>query len=812
MSHKNPLLLALLGSCAAIVAMPGAALAADVATDMAANEAADGASAEIIVTATRRDQRLIDVPMSVDVATGDQLQKLNLFDTKDISALSPGLELTNSTGRNNTTTLRGISFDPDQGTGPAVQVFFNEIPTDAQTVYTAIYDVAQIEILRGPQGLLRGLSAPAGAITIKTRRPGFDNIDGYVQATGTEQSAYNVQGGISLPFSGQFAVRAAVLVDGNRLNQVTNISRDDRSRSTTLSGRLTLGWKPSDDFQAYLTYQYLEADNRQQQQVVGPGNAPSLLAFGDPTRSGPPAATEDYIAVAEGITRYRNTSHIINLAADWDLGPARLSFVGAHQDSRLDQQRDLDSGNAVPNYANVQHVVTPYNVDTAELRLTSTGEGAFGWGLGAFYTSQKGTTVVDQKADNFFGPFPASFGLFLPINVRTIVPVDSSTLSFNANARAKFGKLTIEGGVRYSIIKSTQTGQILVSSPGYPGFPPFFIPPIGAFNVVQDAIPTALQETDEKPVTGGATITFEASDALSFYGSYGHSFRAGSAGVAVPAGISNDLIRSDNEKTDSFEIGMKAAFMDRRLNVTVAGFYQKFDGFLSRFDGIFYNCQDFFGSCNAFGPPINNATDVPATNGSFSFNYNGDATVKGIEARIDARPVDDWDISLNLSYAKARYDDAVLPCNDFNGDGIPDANGTPRITGTGNVSYCRSSGRLADVPDFNMSATTEVRFPTGNVTPFVRGLFTYRPSLTSERFNFDFESRSLLNAYVGVRGPDDSWEVNVFAKNVFNQRRITAISQGNAQQQTSGAPYDSGYRAVSATNPREFGLTAGYKF
>ena len=804
MTKKDRLLLALLGSCASIVAMPSVGFAAEAAVDPQA--------AEIIVTATRRDQRLMDVPMSVDVATGDQLQKLNLFDTKDISALSPGLELTNSTGRNNTTTLRGISFDPDQGTGPAVQVFLNEIPTDAQTVYTALYDVAQFEVLRGPQGLLRGLSAPAGAITIKTRRPGFDAIDGYVQATGTEQSAYNVQGGISLPFSGQFAVRAAVLVDGNRLNQVENVNRGDESKSTTLSGRLTLGWKPSEAFQAYLTYQYLEADNRQQQQVFGPGNAPSLLAFGDPTRSGPLAAVSDYIAVAEGITRFRNTSHIINLAADWDLGPAMLSFVGAHQDTKLDQQRDLDSANAVPNYTNVQHVQTPYNVDTAELRLTSAGEGAFGWGVGAFYTSQSGTTVVDQKADNFFGPFPVSFGLFLPINVRTIVPVDSSTLSFNANARAKFGKLTIEGGVRYSIIKSTQTGQVLVSSPGYPGFPAFGIPAIAAFNVVQDIIPPALQETDEKPITGGATITFEASDELSFYASYGHSFRAGSAGVAVPAGISNDLIRSDNEKTDSFEIGVKTALMDRRLNITVAGFYQKFDGFLSRFDGIFYNCRDFFGSCNAFGPPINNATDVPLTNGSFSFNYNGDATVKGIEARIDARPIDTWDISLNLSYARARYDDALLPCNDFNGDGIPDANGTPRITGTGNVSLCKSSGRLADVPDFNMSATTEFRFPVGDLTPFVRGLFTYRPSLTSERFNFDFESRSLLNVYLGVRGADDRWEINVFAKNMFNQQRITAISQGNAQQPTSSVPYDSGYRTINATNPREFGLTAGLKF
>src|SRR6185369_5801691 len=70
------------------------------------------ASSDIIVTATRQQQRLQDVAMSVNVATGEQLEKFKIFDVKDISQLAPGLELTNTTGRNNTTTLRGVTFDP----------------------------------------------------------------------------------------------------------------------------------------------------------------------------------------------------------------------------------------------------------------------------------------------------------------------------------------------------------------------------------------------------------------------------------------------------------------------------------------------------------------------------------------------------------------------------------------------------------------------------------------------------------------------------------------------------------------------------
>lgn len=768
---------------------------------------------EIIVTATRRSESLQDVPMSVDVTTGEQLQSLNLFDAKDITQLSPGLELTNTTGRNNTTSLRGISFDPDQGTGPAVQVYLNEIPADAQTVYTALYDIAQIEVLRGPQGTLRGLSSPAGAITIRTRRPDFDKIGGFVQATATDRAGYNVQGGVTLPFSSTFAIRAAALVDGNRLNQVRNVSRGDRSRSRTESGRLTLGWQPSADFSAYLTYQYLHADNTQYPQVFGPGNAPAGL-FGDPTPSGPPAARGDYLAVVEGPFRFQNRTHLLNLALDWDLGPATLSFVGAHQNTVLTHARDFDVANAIPGYTNVQSGRIPYKVSTAELRLTSNGGGIWDWGVGAFYSRQTGTTVINQKSDSFFAPAPISMGLFLPIDVRVVLPAKVDTLSFNATSRLTFGKVKIEGGIRYSILRNVQSADLHIVSPGFAGSLPFGIPAIAPFTEDQVGVPAALQKAIDKPITGGASISWEPTEDITLYGAYAHSFRQGSTGVAVPVAISNDLIRSNSEKTDSFEVGFKASFLDRKLNFNAAAFYQKYDGFLARFTGIFYNCPDFFGSCNSFAPPIDNATDVPATNGTFDFNYNGDATVKGVEATLEGRPLDIWDFSIGASYARGRYDNARMPCNDFNGDGRPDSTGPSRITGTGNVSFCTLNGRMAEIPDFSLSANTEVRFPIGNLTPFVRGLVSYRPAFNSEINAFRYPSRTLLNAYIGLRGADARWELNVFAKNLLNQQRIVGVSQSNAIIGTStpGFDYDSGYRTVDLMAPREFGVTASFRW
>lgn len=813
MRNKTIIRAALLCCCASAASMPSAAFAQDPG-------AASTGEPEIIVTATRRNEALKDVAMAVDVASGEELEKLNIFDAKDIQQLAPGLELTNTTGRNNTTTLRGITFDPDQGTSPAVQVYLNEMPADAQTVYTAIYDIQQIEVLRGPQGLLRGLSAPAGSITFATRKPSFSEIEGYAQATLTTRDGYNVQGGISLPFSDTVALRLAAVVDGNRLNHVRNVNRgNDRSRSRTESFRATLGLQPSDAFTAYLTYQYLTADNNQYQQVAGSGNTPSYQLFtflGLPVpltpdtseRSGPALGASDYGAVSEGIFRNQNDTHIVNLQTSYDFGGATLYATGSHQYSKLLIARDLDPANSVPNYVAASNVVIPYKVDSAELRLASNNDEGLGWGVGAFYTKQTGTTVVNQSADSFF--FPTSVpgttavlgaGPFLPITTNVVVPVDSETWSFNGNLRFKTGPFKIEGGVRYSILKKVQTATVSVSSPGnaFAGVAPF--------SAVQDGIPAALQRTTDKPWTGGVNVTYEISPEMNVYAAYGHSFRSGAAGVAVPVGITEDLIKTGSEKTDSYEIGFKGTAFDRRLNYSIAAFYQKIDGYLSRFTGISYNCPELFGACFSSppAPPINNATDT--INGGFDFNYNADATIKGIEGQFDGRLTDNWDLGVSLSYVKARYDDAVVPCNTF------DAAGNPVILGTGNVSYCARSGRIAEVPNFSMSANTEIRVPMGNVEPYLRGLFTYRPGFFSEQVDYNYRSRSLLNLFVGVRAEDGKWDINLFARNVLGQNRITNISQSNSITNTAaGIPYDSGYRLVNVMAPREFGLTASFKF
>ncbi|ARS26129.1 TonB-dependent receptor [Sphingomonas sp. KC8] len=750
---------------------------------------------DIVVTATRQAQSLQDVPMTINVASGEALQKLNLFDVKDIQLLSPGLDLTNTQGRNNTATLRGISFDPDSGSSPAVDVYFNEISVDAQTAFTAMYDIEQIEVLRGPQGALRGRTAPAGAITLRTRRPDLAEANGYAQLTATDHDAINFQGAVSIPLiADRLALRAAMLIDRNDLNQVHNVNRDTSSRATTESARLSLAFAPTDTFEAVLAYQYLYAENDQEQQVVGLGNQPSLF---DPELSGPSASVKDRIAVTDGRMNFRNRTHIATLDAKWDLGAHSLQLVAGHQNTLLKQVVDRDYGNAVPGYANAQFNRIPYIVNSAELRLASTNRTFWNYSASLYYLKQTGDVTVTQDSNQFFAnvtpatPLPYSFGAYLPINVDILAPTYQRTMAMAASSSFQFtDALRLEVAGRYSFLKTKQSSILTLTSPGLPSF--------GIDGFVQgpfDTVDPAIGNQKHDVLTGGANLSYQFTPDVTAYISYGRSYRGPTAAVGATAQLDTELLLTKAERSDAVEIGIKTALVDRHVTFNVNGFYQKFDGYNSRVRNIYYATE---------------RDGVP--DGFFDFNFNGDAEAKGIEATVAGR-WDMFDFSVSASYVDAKFKGAMAPCNDFNGDGVPDATGVPSVPMGEQVALCERNDRIAEQPKFNLTANGEYRFSVGDYEPFVRGLFSYRPGFQSTVANYGYQSRSLLNLYLGLRGPERRWELTAFAKNVLNQQRITSIGQGNFQIGTAnGAPFDSGYRLVNSSTPREFGVTMQFNF
>lgn len=771
------------------------ALTAPVAAQETQTSTADASDAEIVVTATRRAEALIDTPIAVDVVSEEEIAKLNLFDIREIQNVVPGLSLENSDGRSNIATLRGISFNPDSGSSGAVQVYFNEIDVDPNTFFSAIYDIGQIQVLRGPQGLFRGGVSPAGAIVVGTARPDLAAPTGYIQVAVTNQDAYNVQGAASIPLvTDKLALRVAVLSDRNRGPQIRNID-GRKSYNETLSARASLAWEPTPAFRADLVYQYLDTDIRPFIAVFGPGNQPSPNSF-FPQRSGPALDLDDRTSVTEGETRFLNRSHLITLNTSFDMDWAELQLNVGYQNTRLDQRRDQDVGNAIPGYSLPQRVQTPYSLWSSELRLQSPSDSRLSWAVSGNYDHSDFDAVLVTQRNDFLvtdpfgtifpgmtGPGPVPPQIFaVPVDVTVTLPIRSRSYAVSGSLGYElFDGFTVTAGLRQSwgTTRRVQRTQV----------PAFGIDTTTPSKVSPDAL------------TGGAAATWEVNSDLTVYANYGRAFRSGVAATGVTAPLDPQFLQTPDETSDGFEIGLKSNLFDRKVSLNIAAFYQKFKNYVDFAPALTTNSSGIAGQVD------------PATAPLPTF---GDAVSKGIEVQLAVRPSDWIDFGLNAAYADAHYDSALLYCNDYNGDGIPDENGTPSVPGTAQVAVCERNDRISEVPKFSMSANGELRIPVGKLATFVRGLISYRPGFTSINTSYTYRDFVKADLFVGLRGPDDRWEINVFAKNLLDQTRALRVSQGSFKVSTNSLPgleafgslpFDSGYRQVNLSAPREFGAT-----
>ena len=203
---------------------PGTAADTTQVEPQVAPESQSGGVDDIVVTARREAENSQRVPVSIQVVTGTALEKLAITSVEEVTKLAPGLTLV-SNGSNTSVTLRGVTWQPGSGT-PATPIYLNEVPFDPANVITSLYDVGQIEVLRGPQGTSRGAPSISGAVTISTRKPDLEEFGGYAQALYGSGDHRDAQGAINLPIiKGMLAVRLAANVensDGNRIYSVNS--------------------------------------------------------------------------------------------------------------------------------------------------------------------------------------------------------------------------------------------------------------------------------------------------------------------------------------------------------------------------------------------------------------------------------------------------------------------------------------------------------------------------------------------------------------------------------------------------------------
>ena len=263
-----------------------------------ASAAASADSGEIVVTATRREERLSKVPVSIVAFNADTLKDRAITSEQDMGTLVPGLQVKNGQNSNQLSfSMRGQSLDPFSGTSPAVLTYLNEAPYNPGNTATAFFDLGSIQVLKGPQGTLFGRNATGGAVLYSTPMPG-NEFSGFAILRGASRNYRQLQGAIDLPIvPNVLAVRLAFDItkgDGYVTNVYTGNTLGDKN---SRSGRATILFTPSDSIKNVTVLQYDRARGTE-----GAGNIINYNSA--PTTPGNPATQFN----SDGTNHFFNTT------------------------------------------------------------------------------------------------------------------------------------------------------------------------------------------------------------------------------------------------------------------------------------------------------------------------------------------------------------------------------------------------------------------------------------------------------------------------------------------------------------------------
>jgi iron complex outermembrane receptor protein len=733
---------------------------------------------QIIVTAKKRAQNVQDVPQSVAVVGGASLRKLSLTQFQDVQLLVSGLTLSDNGGQGQNISLRGITYDPDTTANPAVDLYVNEVPlSQTSSAFQDLYDIDQIEVVRGPQGTLRGRTSPAGAILIDTKRPDMDEWHGYVQqifASGGQIQTQLAAGGPVI--ADKLAVRVAGLFDQNDLYGTRDVTTGQKDFNLQHSYRVTAELRPVDGLSVVVTNQNANDRTRELFGVAGDGSA-GVITPGDNE------------AVLPGPYTFYDRTDVTTVQARYALGENEITYVGGYQAVKDEFSENQDKGDLLPHFAGgTQSMDEGLEQLTQETRFQSTGDRRFGYMVGVYYAHQDASVGIFTPSEILFAPAPGT-----QLGAKPLAVVDADVgIRQLATDYAVFSdesfKVTpddvLEGGLRWQFERQYRASPYTV-----------LIPEIfGGGSLSQALISPDNQRAEYRAWTGLASYTHHFSADAMVYASYGESFRPGGVVVGNSLPLPEDYLVFKPETSFDFEIGAKTEIFGGRVRLDGDIFHQAYENYIGRQNNLF----TYLGYSNV--------------------TTNGNAVAQGAEFSADAFVLDGWRVKLNTSFDNAHYDNAKLPCNDFNGSGVPNDVGPPRVFPAGAVtSVCTTNTNLG-APRWFVSLTSEYSVAVSDrLEGFVRGIYSFTPATHLGLAAIDQDPRNVANVYVGVHPPGGRWEADVFVKNAFG-----TIGGGNlfGEQYDAGyllpgvsaVNYDTGYRSSSILRPRQVGVTLAYRF
>ena len=775
---------------AGVAATPALAQVEAAPVDEAAIAADADDGAMIVVTARRREETLIDVPISLTAYSGEALQRAGALDITDIAQTTPNTTLEPSRGTNNTLTafIRGVGQqDPVSGFEQGVGIYLDDVYLNRpQAAVLDVYDVERIEVLRGPQGTLYGRNTIGGAVKYVTA-PLSQEVSLKARATyGTYNQADVVISG-SAPINDIVRIGAA----GARLSRGgfgDNLTTGEDNYNKDIwaaRGTLELGGF-GEPVQIRITGDYTrDKSNARGGHRLIPGQISGAPVLDDvyDTRGGLNDPRQD--VEAYGVA--------MNIGIDLS-DQFTLRSISAWRKDDSASPIDFDALPAVdvdvPAFYNNEQLSQEFQLLYESDRINAL--------LGFYYLSAQADTQFDVR---LFTTAPA----VLPgLTAFTEADVDTETYAvFGDFTYSLTDQLSVSLGGRYTW--DERSADILRQNFLGGGSPVF-----GGAGIALGAPSTNFSGSAEfKKFTPRASISYQPNRDHNIYASYSQGFKGGGfdpRGVGVNApDLNGDGVRSDAEiadflsfapeQVDSYEVGYKGNLLNGGLYVALAAFYAD------------YTDVQIPGSvaCSVSG--------VASFCGVVS--NAGKATFKGLEAEINARLARDFmtagdrlRLQLTGGYIDAQYDEYIT-----NIGGVPT-----------DVADFRE---VQNTPEFTGSATLSYDTPLGAGDLYLGSTLSYR----SKTFQFevpnpyiDQDGYALLDASIVYTAPGGRWNVGLYGKNLFDKQYKTSgytfivadPVTGAAILGANGLPQASlgteGTLTAFYGNPRQVFATVGFKF
>ncbi len=751
----------LLAGCAGLAGFAAPAAAQASAADDTATTATEAEGGEILVTARRREERLIDVPVAVTAFDQADLQRIQAIDLSGLQAAAPNLNLVQGRGSAASANIfiRGLG-QPDalQTFDPAVGIYVDGVYLSRiQGALLGLFDVERIEVLRGPQGTLYGKNTTGGAISIVSRKPDLDELKAAGSALYGSYDQIVLNGYVSAPLvtdkvalslAGQYDKRDGLVTDPR-----TGRKYNDRD-SLTVRGILRV--QPTERLEILASGDY----NRQRNALTL--GYPVANLTGTLPITAQPYGRYDYKASTSftGDEGQRLDHWGVNLTANLELSDAiTLTSITAWRKLEPDLFIDIDASQAELGDVFVGIDQRQFSQEVQLKWDTDKFRGVFG----LFYLNENIRSHQEAYADNLFGvPFTR------------FIDDEQNTKSYAAFGQATYDltdSLSVTGGLRYTKEKRTYdrfttTVSTFAGLNGlafrFPGSLP------APFNLDNSATFEAW--------TPSATLSYKPSADSQIYASASRGFKSGGfngranslADLTLVVNGTPQLVTNFKPETVwTYETGAKASFLDGRIYLAANVFYSDFTNFQARVGG---------GAVGVF--PVLNA---------------GRMSIWGTEIEAVVKPTKAWTLRSSLGYLDAQYEE-------FNdGRRAPSFSCNP----TGTKITCEP----VFAPPITFNVATDYRIDlgdTGSLTLGSDARFVDKHFLSVDnRPGLVEDGYWLVNAFVRFDDASRRWYVQGGVKNLFDEL-----------YRTDGQEFSSvgGTQTVYFGDPRTWNVMVGFNF